>query len=57
MPITPGLNLPFGIQPVNPVPVDSNYGPYASVAQANASVVLPVRYDGLTVQITGSGNY
>jgi hypothetical protein len=55
--LTPDLNLPFGIQPVNPVPVDSFYGPYANVAQAKASVPLALRYDGLTVQITGSGNY
>jgi hypothetical protein len=57
MPITPGLNLPFGIQPVNPVPVDSNYGPYIDLADAVASIPLALRYDGLTVQITGSGNY
>lgn len=54
---TPGLNLPYGIDPVNPVPVDSNYGPYASVAAAKAAIPVGLRYDGLTVQITGSGNY
>lgn len=54
---TPGLNLPFGIDPVNPVPVDSNYGPYDTLASAIAAIPLALRYDGLTVQITGLGNY
>ncbi len=54
---TPGLNLPYGIDPVNAVPVDANYGPYASVAAAKAAVPLALRYDGLTVQITGTGEY
>lgn len=54
---TPGLNLVTGIDPVNPVPVDANYGPYANVAAAKAAIPPSLRYDGLTVQITGSGNY
>ena len=54
---TPGLNLPYGIDPVNPVPVDSKYGPYASTAEAITAVPLASRYDGLTVQITGTGEY
>jgi hypothetical protein len=54
---TPGLNLPFGIDTVNAVPVDSNYGPYSSTAEAIASIPLALRYDGLTVQITGTGEY
>jgi hypothetical protein len=54
---TPGLNLPFGIDPVNAVPVDAMYGPYASLAAARSAIPLSLRYDGLTVQITGLGNY
>jgi len=54
---TPGLNLPYGIDPVNAVPVDSNYGPYADVAAAKAAVPQALRYDGLTVMITGTGEY
>ena len=57
MPKTPGLNLPYGIDPVNAVPVDSNYGPYASLAAAKAAIVLALRYDGLTVKINGLGEY
>ncbi len=51
------LNLPFGIQVLNPVPTDYYYGPWANVAAAKAAIPLGVRYDGLTVQITGVGNY
>lgn len=54
---TPGLNIPFGIDPVNAVPVDANYGPYASLAAARSAIPESLRYDGLTVQITGLGNY
>lgn len=54
---TPGLNLPYGIDPVNPVPVDANYGPYSSLAQAKSYVPIGLRYDGLTVNIVGSGEY
>lgn len=54
---TPGLNLPFGIDPVNAVPVDSKYGPYANTAAAIAAIPLASRFDGLTVMITGTGEY
>jgi hypothetical protein len=40
---TPGLGLPFGIQTVNPVLVDSWAGPYDSVAEANLAIPLAVR--------------
>lgn len=51
------LELPGSIKSLNPVPVDWSYGPFATVAAAKAAIPLGLRYDGLTVQITGSGNY
>lgn len=51
------LELPGSIKSLNPVPVDWSYGPFANVAAAKAAVPLSLRYDGLTVQITGSGNF
>jgi len=53
----PGIQLPIGIDTVNPVPADFKYGPYATVAAAKAAILLALRFDGLTVQITGLGNY
>ncbi len=52
-----GIQTPNGIDTVNPVPADYKYGPYANTAAAIAAIPLALRYDGLTVQITGSGNY
>ena len=54
---TPGLNLPYGIDPVNPIPVDSRYGPYASVVEATSSIPESLRYSGLAVMIIGLGEY
>lgn len=51
------LELPGSIKSLNPVPVDWSYGPFADVATAKAAIPLSIRYDGLTVQVTGSGNY
>lgn len=51
------VELPGSIKIVNPYPVDYCYGPFATLAAAKAGVPQAVRYDGLTVQITGSGNY
>ena len=53
----PGVQLPIGIDTVNPVPADYKYGPYANTAAAIAAIPQVLRYDGLTVQITGSGEY
>lgn len=53
----PGIQLPIGIDTVNPVPADFKYGPYASTATAIAAIPLALRFDGLTVQITGTGEY
>ena len=52
MSLNQGLGLPFGIQVVNPVAVDSWVGPYQSIAEANASVPAGVRYIGVTSGIT-----
>lgn len=52
-----GIQVPVGIDTVNPVPADYKYGPYANTATAIAAIPQVLRYDGLTVQITGSGNY
>lgn len=51
------LQLPFGIQPTNAVPVDFFYGPYADVPTAISSVPEAVRYEGQTVYILGDGEY
>ena len=53
----PGVQLPIGIDTVNPVPADYKYGPYANTAAAIAAIPQVLRYDGLTVQITGTGEY
>jgi hypothetical protein len=57
MSLTPGLNLPFGIQPVNPVPVDSWSGPYtgltegAALTLANSSIPSAIRFPTMEVRI------
>jgi len=48
-----GLELPFGVFPVNPVYVDGYRGPYVDVATAIASVPEPVRVQGQVVFISG----
>jgi len=61
MSLTPGLNLPFGIQPINPVPVDSWSGPYsaateiAAVALANSAITSTIRFVTMEVRIIFSG--
>ena len=59
MPLTPGLEIPFGIQPVNPVPVDTWSGPYygpnetAAKAAANAAIPQAIRFQSLQPFIMG----
>ena len=55
------LQLPFGVAPVNPVPVDAHSGPYtgvdlsAAVASANSSIASGVRFQSMEVRIVVSG--
>ena len=65
MPLTPGLEIPFGIQPVNPVPVDSWSGPYTgslgndneagAKAAANASIPEAIRFQSMEVRLIYGG--
>ena len=57
MSLTTGLQLPFGIQPVNPVPVDSWSGPYSASTEAdaltlaNTSIPSAIRFTSMEVRI------
>jgi hypothetical protein len=61
MPLTPGLEIPFGIQPVNPVPVDTwsgpYYGPNETTAKAAANLAIPqaIRFQSLQVRLIIAG--
>lgn len=61
MPLTPGLQLPYGIQPVNAVPVDVWSGPYEGAnettakAAANASIPSAIRFKSLEVRLIIAG--
>ena len=61
MSLTQGLQLPFGIQPVNPTPVDAWSGPYsAATAQeavdaANAAIPAAIRYQSMEVRLIVGG--
>ena len=63
MPLTTGLELPFGIQPVNPVPVDSWSGPYtgsidtveSAKEAANASITSAIRFKSMEVRLIIGG--
>lgn len=61
MSVTTGLQLPFGIQPVNPVPVDSWSGPFvgADVAtaksSANAAIPSAIRFQSMEVRLIVAG--
>ena len=50
-----GLELPFGIKPVEATPVDAWFGPYSTVNDALASIPVPIRY--LTMQVGITGGY
>lgn len=43
LPSNPSLQLQGGVQVLNPTPLDSYYGPYASVTAANANVPSSLR--------------
>jgi len=55
MPLNPGLQLVYGIQPVNPLPVDSWSGPYTSVAEALSSVPSSVRFQSMEIRLIIGG--
>jgi hypothetical protein len=61
MSLTQGLQLPFGIQPVNPTPVDSWSGPFSAadavtaVADANAAIPSAIRYQSMEVRLIVGG--
>jgi hypothetical protein len=63
MAVTIGLQLPFGIQPVNPVPVDSWSGPFtgsidtveSAKISANASIPAAIRFQSMEVRLIVSG--
>jgi len=61
MSITQGLQLPFGIQPVNPVPVDSWSGPYDGVSLqdaidlANLTIPVETRFQSMEVRLIVGG--
>lgn len=61
MALTQGLQLPFGIQPVNAVPVDAWSGPYvaatsqAAIDAANAAIASAIRFQSLEVRLIIAG--
>lgn len=57
MPLTTGIQIPFGIQPVNPCPVDSWSGPYSASLEsdakiaANAAIPKAIRFQSMEVRL------
>ena len=55
------LELPFGIKPVNPVPVEYWSGPYSGILTqeainaANSGIPLPVRFQSMEVSLLVNG--
>lgn len=56
MSFTPGLQLPYGITPVNPVPVDGYSGPYSTTAEAIAAIPQAIRFPTMMVRIVDNDN-
>lgn len=61
MSVSTGLQLPFGIKPVNPVPVDTWSGPYVgsteaeATATANSSIPSAIRFQSMEVRLIVAG--
>jgi len=61
MSVTTGLQLPFGIKPVNPVPVDTWSGPYFAATEteakelANSSIPAAIRFQSMEVRLIVAG--
>lgn len=51
MSFTPGLQLPYGITPVNPVPVDGYSGPYSTTDEALLNIPQAIRFPTMMVRI------
>jgi hypothetical protein len=51
MSFTPGLQLPYGITPVNPVPVDGYSGPYSTTTEALSNIPQAIRFPTMMVRI------
>ena len=51
MSFTPGLQLPYGITPVNPVPVDGYSGPYSTTTEALSSIPSGIRFPTMMVRV------
>lgn len=52
----PGIQLPIGIETVNPVDADYKKGPWPTVAAALAAIPVPLRYNNLTFYVIGDPN-
>ena len=61
MAVTTGLQLPFGIQPVNPYPVDAWSGPFSAATEAdarsaaNSAIPQAIRFQSMEVRLIVAG--
>lgn len=61
MALTQGLQLPYGVQPVNPVPVDAWSGPYSAATSqdaidaANAAITPAIRFQSMEARLIIGG--
>ena len=51
-----GIQLPIGIETVNPVDADYKRGPWPTIAAAKAGIPLALRYNQLTFYVVGDAN-
>ena len=49
--LTKGFQIPFGVQLVNPLPVDAWSGPYTGLTEALSSIPIEIRYPTMEVRI------
>lgn len=52
----PGIQLPIGIETLNPVDADYKKGPWPTVAAALAGIPVPLRYNNLNFYVVGDPN-
>jgi len=52
----PGIQLPIGIDTVNPVDADYKRGPWPSIAAGKAAIPLALRYNNLSFYVVGDPN-